>query len=346
MRRSAPGRGRDAAPSASSLVNGTARHRPLVPALEPHPGGAKHVDCRPHELDNPSKRTDGLTQPRLRPCPPPALVLIHRLVPPEHATLRVMSEAEHFAASPPIAGAWDSLARPGASTTPAPAPHHRASSWARRRLSLQAAHQRRTIDPDQARPIQSSPHEEPTQAGRAVPGAGSNSGRQGRCVRPERRHAKTADRRAFRPNEPSARQLAGSTTPPGPATTPIRFLQPSACLSLLVRRERQRTLSLTGEPQACLSLTPPRPVIHKTLTPVAGGRDAGSVPTGYRFATTVEPALAADRREAAVDSRESTGIHRAGRLGSLDRSPSGRPIQRRADQRANVTARRNQRQHR
>lgn len=58
----------------------------------------------------------------------------------------------------------------------------------------------------------------------------------------------------------------------------------------------------------------------------AHGSDFCSVETGYRFQPEVDPPLTADRRAAVVDSRESTGIRRAGRLVPLDRSPSGRPI--------------------
>lgn len=86
-----------------------------------------------------------------------------------------MSEAAPFAASPPIVGTQDSPARPDATT-----PASTSDCWSRRRLSLQAAHQRRTIDTGPAQ-TQSNPTERSHPPSPAGPFQGQDRIQDGRA---------------------------------------------------------------------------------------------------------------------------------------------------------------------
>lgn len=253
-----------------------------MPALEPHPSAAEHVACGPNDFDDSAQRTSALRQPRLRPELAllrlrPILVLLHRFVPSERATLRVMSKdatcALNEASSPSIVGRRDSEPRAADSkmaTTPAPAPARaletEQSSCARRRLSLQAAHRRRAIDTGSLKTNPARTKNQPSPAG---PCQGQdriqdswvdtfwpndNTQRRPNDVWAERRnHPARQDRSRGRIEFRTAGSIRSPrTTTPQDGRTTFRpneenalqrgrvdtSIGPHACLSLLVRRER------------------------------------------------------------------------------------------------------------
>ena len=170
-------------------------------------------------------------------------------------------EASTVESSRPLVGAWDSPARPipeFLDDSSASAADPQLAQEDGSHFKPQSCCWRSTPAPaPPARPNQSS-LTNPIQPGRSEPGTGSNSARQGRCVRPDRAHARMAALRFVRTrgstSARSPRRLRRHRARSTNDATCVTRLAPS-CLSLLVRPERQDLLRLTDSPQASLSLT-------------------------------------------------------------------------------------------